>query len=56
MHFYIYVTYYLYTRAVAQWVRMLAPQAEVWVFESQPRQNIVVKKRVVTAPLLIARQ
>ena len=27
------------TAAVAQWVRALAPQAEGWVFESQPRQT-----------------
>ena len=27
------------TAAVAQWVRALAPQAQVWVFESQPRQT-----------------
>ena len=27
------------TAAVAQWVRALAPQAEDWVFESQPRQT-----------------
>ena len=25
--------------AVVQWVRALAPQAEGWVFESQPRQT-----------------
>ena len=25
--------------AVAQWVRALAPQAEGWVFESNPRQT-----------------
>ena len=25
--------------AVAQWVRAFAPQAEGWVFESQPRQT-----------------
>ena len=25
--------------AVAQWVRAFAPQAEVWVFESQPRKT-----------------
>ena len=29
---------YSYTAAVAQWVRTLAPQAEGWVFESQPQQ------------------
>ena len=28
---------------VAKWVRALAPQAEGWVFESQPRQPKVVK-------------
>ena len=28
--------------AVAQWVRVFAPQAEDWVFESQPRQTLVV--------------
>ena len=31
------------TAAVAQWVRALAPEAEGWVFESQPRQTQVVK-------------
>ena len=29
--------------AVAQWVRVFAPQAEGWVFETQPRQTLVVK-------------
>ena len=29
--------------AVAQWDRALAPQAEGWVFESQPLQTQVVK-------------
>ena len=29
--------------AVAQWARAFAPQAEGWVFESQPRQTLVVK-------------
>ena len=30
---------YMYkTATVAYWVRALAPQAEGWVFESQPRQ------------------
>ena len=29
--------------AVAQWVRVFAPQGEGWVFESQPRQIQVVK-------------
>ena len=29
--------------AVAQCVRAFAPQAEEWVFESQPRQSYVVK-------------
>ena len=28
---------------MAQWVRAFAPQAEGWVFESQPRQSYVVK-------------
>ena len=28
---------------MAQWVRAFAPQAEGWVFESQPRQTLVVK-------------
>ena len=28
--------------AVAQWIRALAEKAEVWVFESQPRQTSVV--------------
>ena len=28
--------------AVAQWVRTLAPQAEGWVFESQPRKTYVI--------------
>ena len=27
------------TAAVAQWVRAVAPQADGWVFESQPRQT-----------------
>ena len=31
------------TAAVAQWVRAFAPQAEVWAFESQPRQIQVLK-------------
>ena len=31
------------TAAVAQWVRAMAPQAEGWVFESQPRHTYVVK-------------
>ena len=31
------------TAAMAQWVRAFVPQAEGWVFESQPRQNLVVK-------------
>ena len=31
------------TAAVAQWVRAFAPQAEGWMFESQPQQTIVVK-------------
>ena len=31
--------------AVAQWVRAYAPRAEVWVFESQPRQDLSRKKR-----------
>ena len=29
--------------AVAQWVRAFTPQAEDWVFESQPRRTHVVK-------------
>ena len=29
--------------AVAQWVREFAPQAEGWVFESQPRKTQVIK-------------
>ena len=29
--------------AVAQWVKAFAPQAEGWVFESQPWQTQVVK-------------
>ena len=29
--------------AVAQWVRAFAPQAEGWVFESQPRKTKVIK-------------
>ena len=29
--------------ALAQWVGVFAPQAEGWVFESQPRQIKVVK-------------
>ena len=32
-------TKYLSAAAVAQSVRALAPQAEGWVFESQPRQT-----------------
>ena len=32
------------TAAVAQCVRVLAPQAEGWVFESQPQQTEVVNK------------
>ena len=28
---------------VAQWIRAFAPQAEGMVFESQPRQTLVVK-------------
>ena len=36
-------TFVLICAAVAQWVRALAPQAEEWVFESQPRQSYVVK-------------
>ena len=28
------------TEAMAQWVRALAPQAEGWVFETQPRQRV----------------
>ena len=31
------------TAAMAQWIRVLALQAEGWVFESQPRQAYVVK-------------
>ena len=31
------------SRAVAQWVRAFAPQADGRVFESQPRQTKVVK-------------
>ena len=31
------------TAAVAQLVRALVPQAEGWVFESQPRQTLFVK-------------
>ena len=31
------------TAALAQWVRELAPRAEVWMFEFQPRQTYVVK-------------
>ena len=31
------------TAAVAQWVRVFAPKAEGWVFESQQRQTQVVK-------------
>ena len=30
------VSVYIVTVALAQWVRALAPQAEGWVFESQP--------------------
>ena len=29
--------------AVAQWVRAIALQVEGWVFESEPRQTLVVK-------------
>ena len=29
--------------AVAQWARAFASQAEGWMFESQPRQTLVVK-------------
>ena len=32
-----------YTEAVAQWTRSFASQAEGLVFESQPRQTLVVK-------------
>ena len=28
---------------MAQWVRELVPQVEVWVFESQPQRTYVVK-------------
>ena len=34
------VPFYLdLSRAAAQWVRALAPQAVGWMFESQPRQT-----------------
>ena len=29
--------------AVAQWVKTIAPQADGWVFESQPQQTLVVQ-------------
>ena len=32
-----------FAAAVAQWFSALAPQAEGWVLESQPRQTEVVK-------------
>ena len=38
----IYV-YIIWTAAMAQWVRALTPHTEGWVFESQPRQTLVVK-------------
>ena len=34
---------YLNQVSVVQWVRTLAPQAEVWVFEFQPWKTYVVK-------------
>ena len=37
-----------YSRGVAQWVRAFAPQAEGWVFESQPRQTQVVTRAMPT--------
>ena len=40
--------------AVAQWVRAFAPQAEGWVFLSQPQQTQAVKQ-VVKAALSNAR-
>ena len=36
------VGYLLLTLVMAQWVRALALQSEGWVFESQPRQTLVV--------------
>ena len=33
----------VFAAALAQWVRAFAPQAEGWVFESQPRQTQVAK-------------
>ena len=30
--------------AFAQWDRALAPQADGWVFESQPRQTLVIER------------
>ena len=41
---------HVFASAKAQGVRAFAPQAEGWVFESQPRQTKVLKQ-VVTAPL-----
>ena len=40
------------TATVAQCVRALAPQAKGWVFESQPRQTLVVKTGSDTAKRL----
>ena len=37
------------TAALAQWVRPFAPQAEIWVFESQPRETQVVRKGTDTS-------
>ena len=34
------------TEAMAQWVRALAPQAEGWVFETQPRLIVDHYKRI----------
>ena len=37
------VTLYSLAAALAPSVRAFAPQAEIWVFESQPRPTLVVK-------------
>ena len=35
--------HHMSSAAVAQWIRAFAPKAEVWVFESQPRQTQLAK-------------
>ena len=47
---------YVYNAAVAQWVRTFAQQAGGCMIEFKLRQTLVVRKHIVTPPLLKARQ